>query len=192
MSSEPYSHQLSIEEHVNEEYATEKPTGPKGTVNTRVPLITLRSVIMGAFLSIGGLLFGYDTGQISGFQEMSGYLQRFGEYSEQKGWHFSPLRNGLIVGLLSVGTLIGALVAAPIADFVGRKWSITFWNIVLVIGVIVQITSPDHHWWQIVVGRFVTGLGVGSCSLYVFIDDNPIAKKQPTDFPLQLGPNVSE
>jgi SP family sugar:H+ symporter-like MFS transporter len=29
---------------------------------------------------------------------------------------FSPVRSGLIVGMLSIGTLVGALVAAPIAN----------------------------------------------------------------------------
>ena len=141
---------------------------PIGFVDTPVPLLTFRSVVMGAFLSIGGLLFGYDMGQISGFQEMSNYLARYGdEYSPKDGWSLSTVRAGVIVGLLSIGTLVGALVAAPIADWIGRKWSITFWNIVLVVGVIVQISSPNRHWWQMVVGRCITGLGIGSCSLLV-------------------------
>jgi MFS family permease len=37
----------------------------------------------------------------------------------------------------------------------------------LIIGLIVQITAPNGHWWQMVVGRWVTGLGVGGCSLLV-------------------------
>ncbi|GFF58647.1 hexose transporter 2 [Aspergillus lentulus] len=135
-------------------------------VNTPIPRLTLRSAIMGLFVSMGGLLFGYDTGQISGFQEMSNYLHRYGEYSNGK-WGFSHVRSGLIVGLLSIGTLIGALVGAPIADRLGRKWSITLWNIILIVGIIVQITSPAGHWWQMVIGRWVTGLGVGGCSLLV-------------------------
>ncbi|EAW11023.1 sugar porter family MFS transporter [Aspergillus clavatus NRRL 1] len=138
----------------------------EGTVDTPIPRITLRSASMGLFVSMGGLLFGYDTGQISGFQEMSNYLERYGEYIDGK-WAFTHVRSGLIVGLLSIGTLIGALVAAPIADKLGRKWSISLWNIVLIVGIIVQITSPDRHWWQMVVGRWVTGLGVGGCSLLV-------------------------
>ncbi|KAH1681737.1 hypothetical protein KXX46_005403 [Aspergillus fumigatus] len=135
-------------------------------VDTPIPRLTLRSAIMGLFVSMGGLLFGYDTGQISGFQEMSNYLHRYGEYSNGK-YHFSHVRSGLIVALLSVGTLIGALVGAPVADRLGRKWSITLWSMVLIVGIIVQMTAPAGHWWQMVVGRWVTGLGVGGCSLLV-------------------------
>lgn len=139
-----------------------KPAG----VDTPIPRITLRSLVMALFVSMGGLLFGYDTGQISGFQEMDNYLHRYGEVIKGN-WAFSDTRAGLIVGLLSIGTLVGALVGAPLADYLGRKWSITVWNVVLIIGLIVQISSPDGHWWQMVVGRWVTGLGVGGCSLLV-------------------------
>jgi len=135
-------------------------------VDTPIPRITLRSLIMGLFVSMGGLLFGYDTGQISGFQEMPNYLERYGQL-EGGEYKFSNTRSGLIVGLLSIGTLIGALVGAPVADYLGRKWSITVWCMILNVGIIVQISSPAGHWWQMVVGRWVTGLGVGGCSLLV-------------------------
>ena len=141
-----------------------KPMNP--VVDTPIPKITLRSLVMALFVSMGGLLFGYDTGQISGFQDMDNYLQRYGQYIDGS-WQFSNVRSGLIVGMLSIGTLVGALVGAPIADKIGRKWSITFWNIVLIIGLVVQISSPSGHWYQMVVGRTITGLGVGACSLLV-------------------------
>jgi SP family sugar:H+ symporter-like MFS transporter len=32
-----------------------------------VPRVTIHSFIMGVFVSMGGFIFGYDTGQISGF-----------------------------------------------------------------------------------------------------------------------------
>ena len=32
-----------------------------------VPRLTIHSFIMGVFVSMGGFIFGYDTGQISGF-----------------------------------------------------------------------------------------------------------------------------
>jgi sugar porter (SP) family MFS transporter len=135
-------------------------------VDTPVPRITLRATVMGLFVSMGGLLFGYDTGQISGFQEMSDYLQRYGELGDD-GYYFSNVRSGLIVSLLSIGTLVGALVGAPIADKLGRKWSITLWCVILGVGIVVQISAPSGNWVQMVMGRWVTGLGVGGCSLLV-------------------------
>jgi SP family sugar:H+ symporter-like MFS transporter len=35
--------------------------------DTPVPRLTIHSFIMGVFVSMGGFIFGYDTGQISGF-----------------------------------------------------------------------------------------------------------------------------
>lgn len=62
---------------------------PKG----RVPMI---SVVLGAVASIGGFMFGYESGQISGFLEMENFKQRFGDNGE-----FSAVRSGAIVGLLA-------------------------------------------------------------------------------------------
>ena len=58
----------------------------------RVPAV---AVILGAVASIGGFMFGYESGQISGFLQMSDFLERFGENGE-----FSAIRQGTIVGLL--------------------------------------------------------------------------------------------
>ncbi|KAA8645618.1 hypothetical protein EYZ11_003479 [Aspergillus tanneri] len=146
-------------------------------IDTPVPTVTLRAFIMGTFVSMGGLLFGYDTGQISGFLEMSNYLERYGQHGPD-GYHFSHVRSGLIVSLLSIGTLIGALCAAPIADRFGRKWSITFWCLILIVGLIVQISSPSEKWVQMAMGRWVTGLGVGGCSLLVPMYQGESAPRQ--------------
>ncbi|KAF2103918.1 MFS transporter [Rhizodiscina lignyota] len=132
-----------------------------------LPRITRQSFFMGVLVSMGGFVFGYDTGQISGFLAMPDFLERFGQFSEAKGgFYFSNVRSGLIVGMLSIGTLIGALVGGPIADWIGRRLSISFWCIILSIGFIVQI-SADHHWYQVMMGRWVSGLGVGALSLLV-------------------------
>ena len=65
-----------------------------------------------------------------------------------------------------MGILIGALVAAPIADRIGRRISVSVWCLILAVGFIVQITS-ENHWYQVMVGRWVAGLGVGALSLLV-------------------------
>ncbi|KAK2745863.1 hexose transporter hxt1 [Myotisia sp. PD_48] len=142
--------------------------GNAGPVNTPIPRLTCHSVVMGIFVSMGGFIFGYDTGQISGILEMQNFLVRFSEKKPGgEEFHFSNVRAGLIVAMLSVGTLIGALIAGPVADRIGRKWSISAWCIVLHIGLIVQMTAESPKWYQVVVGRWIAGLGVGSLSLLV-------------------------
>jgi SP family sugar:H+ symporter-like MFS transporter len=59
----------------------------------RVPVI---AVVLGAVASIGGFMFGYESGQISGFLAMSDFIDRFGEDGK-----FSAVRQGTIVGLLA-------------------------------------------------------------------------------------------
>jgi SP family sugar:H+ symporter-like MFS transporter len=88
-------------------------------------------------------------------------LDRFGEDGE-----FSAVRQGTIVGLLSIGTLLGCLVSAPIADRIGRKYCISgaaFWYL---IGVVIEISSTSH-WAQFAMGRFTAGLGIGALSTSV-------------------------
>lgn len=65
---------------------------------------------------MGGFIFGYDTGQISDILLMDDFLLRFAECAtpgDVTSCKFSTVRSGLIVSLLSIGTLVGALTGAP-------------------------------------------------------------------------------
>jgi MFS transporter, SP family, sugar:H+ symporter len=68
--------------------------------------ITLRTIVMAVLTAMGGFIFGYDTGQISGFLEMRVFLERFGQRTavtteHPYGYYFSNVRSGLIVALVS-------------------------------------------------------------------------------------------
>jgi SP family sugar:H+ symporter-like MFS transporter len=89
--------------------------GPSDLVDTPIPLFTVRSFIMGIFVSMGGFLFGYDTGQISGFLEMPNFLMRYGEPSGDGTFHFSNARSGLIVGLVGFNNYSHIMDEADIA-----------------------------------------------------------------------------
>lgn len=67
---------------------------------SHVPWVTWRSLTLGAFVSIGGVIFGYDTGQISGFLEMNNYKHRYGQQKSDGTFYFSNVRSGLIVSLV--------------------------------------------------------------------------------------------
>ncbi|KAK8234133.1 general substrate transporter [Phyllosticta capitalensis] len=129
----------------------EQPTG-------RVPAI---SILLGAIASVGGFMFGYESGQISGFMQETDFIARFGQNGS-----FSNARQGTIVGLLCIGTLLGCLISAPVADRIGRKLSISFWAFFYIVGVIIEITS-DTKWYQFAIGRLVAGFGIGSLSTCV-------------------------
>lgn len=116
--------------------------------------------------SMGGFIFGYDTGQISDIVLMKDFLLRFATCTTPGNCAFSAVREGLIVSLLSIGTLVGALFGAPVADWLGRRYAMTTECGVFIIGVIVQMTST-HVWQQFAVGRFISGLGVGALSAAV-------------------------
>lgn len=66
-----------------------------------VKYLTWRSFILGIVVSMGGFIFGYSTGQISGFTTMADFKQRFAEKQPNGEYAFSNVRNGLIVGLVS-------------------------------------------------------------------------------------------
>lgn len=134
--------------------------------DSAVKFLSPRTFAMGILVSMGGFIFGYDTGQISGFLQMKDFLQRFGEDQGNGNYAFSNVRSGLIVGLLSIGTLAGALAVAPIADHIGRKYSMTVWSVVFIIGVIIQMAS-ETSWVQVAIGRLVAGAGVGALSIMV-------------------------
>jgi SP family sugar:H+ symporter-like MFS transporter len=71
-----------------------------GYTDSPVPFVTWRSLALGAFVSIGGIIFGYDTGQISGFLEMENFQRRFGQLQDDGSYKFSNVRSGLIVSMV--------------------------------------------------------------------------------------------
>ncbi|KAF8658186.1 hypothetical protein AX16_002108 [Volvariella volvacea WC 439] len=130
------------------------------------------AILLALVASIGGFIFGYDTGQISDILLMDDFLLRFaqcGTPGDVSTCEFSVVRSGLIVALLSIGTLVGALVGAPIADFLGRRWAMITECALFSVGVIVQIAAVSE-WSQFAVGRLISGLGIGalSCAVPVY------------------------
>ncbi|KAI0086841.1 general substrate transporter [Irpex rosettiformis] len=127
------------------------------------------AVMLALMASMGGFIFGYDTGQISDILLMDDFLLRFATCSsatDASTCHFSITREGLIVSLLSIGTLIGALLGARVADWLGRRWAMTAECVIFIVGVIVQIAA-EHSWPQFAVGRLIGGLGIGALSAAV-------------------------
>ncbi len=69
-------------------------------------------IAMTAFAAFGGILFGYDTGTISGIIQMDDWLRTFGVFTDDTktyplGYYLPSNRESLVVSLLSAGTFFG-------------------------------------------------------------------------------------
>lgn len=101
-----------------------------------------------------GFMFGYDTGYISGALVVIG---------KDLGGHLSSGDKELITSATSLGAFITALIGGGIADTFGRKWVISFANVMFIVGGGMQ--TGAHTKWTMIVGRFIMGWGVGLASL---------------------------
>ncbi|CAD6893078.1 unnamed protein product [Tilletia caries] len=125
------------------------------------------SIAIAGLASMGGFLFGEDTGQISGLLLMTDFKNRFAtEVDANNAPIFNSWLEGLIVSSLSIGTLLGVLLGAPLADFFGRRRAMSIECVIFSLGVVIQVTS-FQAWWQVAIGRGVTGVGVGALSAAV-------------------------
>ncbi|KAF5636781.1 major facilitator superfamily transporter [Fusarium tjaetaba] len=128
--------------------------------------ITFRACFMGLVASMGGMIFGYSSGQVSGYFMMKDYGERFGEPNGDGTYNFSAARQGTITGLLSIGCLFGSLIAGSLCDSIGRRKTISISALWTCVGTIIEVAS-QHAWYQHAIGRLVTGLGVGALSVAV-------------------------
>lgn len=97
--------------------------------------------------SIGGILFGYDLGVISGaLPQLSTTFTLTSQQQESA------------VSILYVGGGIGAAVGGTLCDSIGRKRTILVTDVVFVIGAIMLWIAPTFAW--ILIGRVVVGFGV--------------------------------
>ncbi|KAI0528465.1 general substrate transporter [Xylaria digitata] len=130
--------------------------------------VTFMACFMGLVASIGGFMFGYVSGQISGYFGMEDYARRFGEASVAGDGNaaFSAVRQGTITGLLAAGCLIGALISGKLADTLGRRMAISISALWASVGIIIEISS-EYAWYQFAIGRLVTGFSIGSLSVAV-------------------------
>jgi sugar porter (SP) family MFS transporter len=115
-----------------------------------------RAVIwMAAITALGGLLFGYDTGVVSGALL----------FLKDDFPHITSLQKELVTSLLLVGAAIGAIGAGRVADRIGRKPTILITATIFVVGVLAAAFSPTFV--VLLAARVVIGLAVGSASMVV-------------------------
>ncbi|KAI3612894.1 myo-inositol transporter itr1 [Moniliophthora roreri] len=115
--------------------------------------------------SISGLLFGYDTGVISGALVTIGTDLRDGVYQLTDG------QKEFITSATTLGALLGGLAAGVLSDWTGRKPVLGIADIVFIGGAIAQAVC--HDVWAMIGGRFLLGVGVGlaSCIAPLYIQE---------------------
>jgi sugar porter (SP) family MFS transporter len=115
-----------------------------------------RNVAVGAAITaLGGLLFGYDTGVVSG--ALLFLKDDFGG--------LSSFQQELVTSLLLVGAVIGALTAGRVSDWIGRRPTVLITALVFIVGVLLAAFTPTYP--VLLVARLIIGLAVGSSSMIV-------------------------
>ncbi|KAK7960879.1 Major facilitator-type transporter ecdD [Apiospora saccharicola] len=135
------------------------------------------AIVIGVFVAFGGVLFGYDTGTISGIQAMEYWQTLFSTgYVNSKGHlDVSPAQSSAVVSILSAGTFFGALSSPAFADTIGRRYALILSCMVFNLGVILQTAATALPLF--LAGRFFAGLGVGLLSAVVPLYQSETAPK---------------
>jgi sugar porter (SP) family MFS transporter len=105
-----------------------------------------------AVVMLSGLLFGYDQGIIAG--ALGGIESDF---------HPSTLVIEIITSWVTLGALVGALVAGTLADRIGRRETIVLAAVLFTAGAAIEAVAPGST--VLVIGRLIVGFGVGVASV---------------------------
>lgn len=111
------------------------------------------------------MLFGYDTGVISGAILF---------INEDLG--LSPFLSGLVVASLLLGAAAGAAVAGPLSDSLGRRNLILIAAVTFCVGAVGAALAPNVG--VLVLFRIVLGLAVGAAALIVPLYLSEVAPTQ--------------
>ncbi|KAJ3691445.1 hypothetical protein LUZ61_020609 [Rhynchospora tenuis] len=104
------------------------------------------------FASLNSILLGYDGGVMSGAIL---YIQ--------KDLNITEFQEEILVGCISVISLIGSLSGGHTSDAIGRKWTMGLGAIVFQFGVIIMTFAPSYS--ILMIGRLMAGVGMGFCGM---------------------------
>ena len=125
-----------------------------------------RFVYLAAAISaLGGMLFGYDIGVISGAILFI-----------KKDFSLSPGMEEIVVSSVLLGSLVGAAAGGILADRLGRRKLLIITAIVFGLGAIGAALAPDTAW--LIVARVVAGAAIGVAS---FVAPLYISEIAPVD-----------
>jgi len=123
--------------------------------SVKVPVASQRYVYIAAiFAAIGGLLFGYDTGVISG--ALIFIKQSFG---------LSIFQQELAVSSVLVGAAVLAITGGSLSDRYGRRKMLLITSVVFIVGALVCAAAGSIQ--ILILGRVIVGMGIGLASSVV-------------------------
>ncbi|GAA6054800.1 hypothetical protein JCM3770_007441 [Rhodotorula araucariae] len=114
--------------------------------------------------SMGFILFGYDQGVMSGIISAPQFISVFPACDPAaQGTYKASVLQAFYVAIYEIGCLGGAIFALMFGDRLGRRKMMFAGAVILILGVIIQITAFRGSWagGQFIIGRIVTGLGTG-------------------------------
>lgn len=110
------------------------------------------SIFVTVIAAFAGLLFGYHSSVISGAILFISEQMKLTFFQEE-----------IVVSTLLIGALLGALFGGLITDNIGRKNSLFVCGFLFIIGTIFLCMA--HSFSQLLIGRFIVGIGIGIASL---------------------------
>lgn len=108
-------------------------------------------IIAATITAIGGMLFGYDTGVISGAILFI-----------RQAFSLSSTAQEIVVSSVLIGAVIGASISGFLADKYGRRIMVIAAAFVFGIGAIFTALTPDVY--TLIAGRIVVGIAIGIAS----------------------------
>ena len=110
--------------------------------------------LIAAIAATGGLLFGFDTGVISGALLFI-----------RKQWALNPGMEGFLVSSVLIGAVVGAAFSGKMVDHFGRKKIIITTAVIFFIGSILTGAAPSLE--LLIAGRIFIGVAIGCASFAV-------------------------
>lgn len=131
-----------------------------GTVSTGDGGLTRYLAAVVSFSIIGGFLFGYDTGVISGALLVLDYDFHY---------QLTALQKELIVSVTIGAAALGSIIGGPSNELLGRRPTIIIASVIFTTGAIVMAVPPTKSWgWFIVLlGRFIVGVSIGTWLIHM-------------------------
>lgn len=124
--------------------------------------------LMAAIATISGFLFGFDISSVSSFVDQPQYKEYFN--------HPDSLTQGGITASMAGGSFLACLICGYVVDKFGRRPIIQVSSLFWLVGCAIQCSARNVA--QLIVGRIISGYGIGFASSTVPVYVSELAPKR--------------